>query len=198
MLRILLISLSLLLSCKSILPTPLLIGNLIEGNNQVHSLYQEYRGCKEAQPKEECGLGKLEEKIKEVQSAARFFIGGDISQPHGYDIYLQVTLIYFSVSEASKNELTEAELISRQFFEVQKASSGRALDDARYYWALVLVENITYKLDKKDFIEVRNREVDILLCLSEAKITLDRMEPGPKLIRLLQAIQILTLISKSL
>lgn len=185
MFKRLLLSLLLLVSgCPGLKPTPLLIGDLVAANNEVHVLYN---ACVHHDPS--CDQPRLEGKIRETQEKAKNFIAADIRQPQGYDIYLEVSLISISATEASKSGLTEAERIARQFFEVQKASSGRGLTEARYYWALFLAEYAAWKVNNNDLPFSEDEKISLRLCYAEGNIALHDLEPGPKKVRLHSALE---------
>ena len=185
-------ALVLALGCKSLLPTPLLIGELVELNDKTHELYVE---CLEAgvySPETEtCRPELLESNIEKTRNLAKQFVAQDIRQPHGYDIYLQVTLIYLSIAQRIDNDYSEAERIARQFFEVQKASSGLQLDKARYYWVIFTTENTLWRKRNGEFSLSTARRAELLMCLAEGILVLEKMQPGPEKIRLYQSVSIL-------
>jgi hypothetical protein len=180
-------------------PTPILIGPLIKANDEVKQLYLDCStGANYTPKKEGCNPQLLEEKIVSTLGQAKNFISADIQQPQGYDIYLSVTMIYFRIGQRNGLEYTEAERIARQFFEVQKASSGRALNDARFYWAAVLSGHAAWQWFNDRLALDADRKVDLLLCYAQGSIALQSMSPSPRKIRLAQYLDVIKEITSRL
>ena len=187
----------LLISCKALLPqpTPLLINHLIDLNNETQSLFI---ACSEGpiyNPRVEgCQPEKLNTLAKETREVAKSFIAGDIKQPQGYDIYLQTTLIYFRIALRTEDEYSEAERIARQFFEVQKASSGRSLNLSRFYWAAAAAEYAGWQIINKPQDLTKDRNQELLLCAAEASLAMEQIEDNFMRARIFEYIQLLVLI----
>ncbi len=186
-----------LFACASAAPTPILMGRVDELNTEVNQLYVDC--SKEANfiPElESCNPSLLETKTLNLLNLTVELIKADVKQPQGYDIHLAASLIFFRISERNQNAYSRAEMIARQFFEVQKASSrGRALNTARYYWAHFTAAHGSWQffnaVDQLD----STRRTDFLSPLAEGTIALPNTD-GIRLIRLQQAIIVLeTLIS---
>ncbi len=174
-----------LAACISIAPTPLLIGDLVEQNNQVVALYVDCsEGANYVPTKEGCEPEVLEQQALSTMDLATTFISADIKQPQGYDIYLATAMIYFRIGERNTNEYTRAEQIARQFFETQKASSGRAINTARFYWAAMAAAHASWQWNNDRFALTADRKTDLLLCLAEGRQA--ELEDGPRRIRLAQ------------
>lgn len=195
-------SLILLLSaCETTAPTPLMIGTLVDKNNEIVSLYTDCSdGANYVTSKEGCNPELLSQKVDETMDLAKIFIGGDIKQPQGYDIYLSTAMIYFRIARRNAEQYSEAEKIARQFFEVQKASSGRSLTAARFYWAAMAAAYSSWQSHYDSLSLDSIRKTDLLLCLAESRIALTDIAglDGPRRIRLIQYIQVLTAITNSI
>lgn len=181
-------------SCLSdkITPTPLLISKLVSANNEVKALYlQCSTGANFAPELPTCNPTLLEEKSVATMSLAKEFISADIKQPQGYDIYLSVAMIYFRISVRNGNEYSEAERIARQFFEIQKASSGRALTEARFYWVAISTAKASWDWHNDRLALNAERKVDLLLCYAEGNAAFQDMDPGARRIRLLEYLEVL-------
>lgn len=178
-------------------PTPLLVGDLFKLNTQTHQLYLE---CSEGRVfnanKEGCQLDLLETKLKKIREVAKNFISADIKQPHGYDIYLENTIIYFSVAYRNADEYSEAERIAKQFFEIQMRTSGRLLDLARTYWAIFMAENLAREMVEENFTENPDRIAEMNKCLIEAHIALNNESLGYRRVNLLSAIEVFEYINE--
>ena len=128
---------------------------------------------------------------------ATTFISADIKQPQGYDIYLATAMIYFRIGQRNLNEYTRAEQISRQFFEVQKAHSGKSITSARFYFTWFSAATSSKQYVEAPLALTTNRKVDLLLALGEGIRIREQIE-GPRLIRLKQAIFLLGVITDSI
>ena len=185
-----------LFACASIVPTPILMGRVDKLNTEVHQLYLDCsEGANFVPEQERCQPGLLETKTLDLLNLSVALVKADIKQPQGYDIHLEASLIFFRISERNQNAYTRAEMIARQFFEVQKASSrGRALNTARYYYAHFTAVHGSWQYfhapEQLDAI----RKSDFLSALAEGTIAIPSTE-GPRLVRLKQAIQILETLS---
>jgi hypothetical protein len=144
---------------------------------------------------EGCQPETLELKVVELLDLSEEFIRADYKQPQGYDIHLATSMIYFRISERNANAYTRAEQIARQFFEVQKASGGKSLDEARFYWAWFAAANASFQYYNDRFALDADRKADLLLALGEGTDLTQRLE-GPRLVRLQQALQILDFVIK--
>lgn len=195
-LRSLLFAASLVLAaCVSITPTPLLIGDLVEQNNQVVVLYEACtEGANYVVTREGCDPEALEQQALSTMDLAKEFVSADIKQPQGYDIYLETVMIYFRIGQRNTKEYTEAEKIARQFFEVQKATSGRAVNLARYHWAIVTAAHASWQFQYDRLALDADRKTDLLLCLAEGRTATDNVASGPRKIRLLDSLKVLEML----
>lgn len=198
-----------LAGCQTIAPTPIQIGTLVDKNNEVVALYMDCtEGANFAPEQEGCDRLLLEEKVLDTLSFAKVFISGDIKQPQGYDIYLSTVMVYFRIGQRNTDEYSDAEKIARQFFESQKASSGKALAAARFYWAAICSAHAAWQWNYDEraltSLGVVDKEVDrkseLEACLSAARLGLTDTEwlKGPYRIRLVQYIQVLEVITGSI
>ncbi|MEE9529123.1 MAG: hypothetical protein V3V88_03640 [Dehalococcoidia bacterium] len=179
-----------LAACISIAPTPILIGDLVEQNNQVVALYTDCsEGANYVPTKEGCEPEVLEQQALSTMDLATTFISADIKQPQGYDIYLATAMIYFRIGERNTNEYTRAEQIARQFFETQKATSGRAIHTARFYWAALTAAHAAWQWNNDRFALNAERKTDLLLCLAEGRQA--ELDDGARRIRLLQYLEVI-------
>ena len=182
-----------LAACVSIAPTPILIGDLVEQNNQVVSLYADCsEGANYILTKEGCSPETLEQQALSTMGLATTFISADIKQPQGYDIYLATVMIYFRIGERNTKEYTRAEQIARQFFETQKRTSGRAINTARFYWAAMAAAHSTWQWHHDRFALDADRKTDLLLCLAEGRQA--DISGGPRRIRLAQYLTVIEFI----
>lgn len=191
MLKRLILSLALLigLGCPTIAPTPVLIGGMLELNNEVVQLYVNCsEGANYAPTKEGCDPQLLNSKVDQLLDLSVDFISADIKQPQGYDVYLATAMIYFRIGQRNLNEYTKAEQIARQFFEIQKANSGRSIDDARFYWSWFASATSSKQYFDDRLSLTEERKSDLLLALGEGTSLLGKLE-GPKLIRLQAALE---------
>ena len=152
----------------------------------------------EAQPNAYSEL--LEEKVNSTMGFAKISISGDIKQPPGYDVYLATAMIYFRIAQRNTDEYSEAERIARQFFEVQKASSGRSLAPARFYWAAMATGHASWQWEYDKFSLNLERNTELLECLVQARLGLTDTQwlDGFRRIRLVQYIQVLAAITNSI
>ncbi len=191
----------LIITCKTNAPTPMLMGTLAEKNNEVISLYLDCsEGANYIVAKEGCNPTLLEEKVNSTMTFAEVFIGGDIKQPQGYDVYLANAMILFRISQGNEDSYSRAEMIARQFFEIQKANSGRALTPARFYWAAMSSGHSTWQWRYDKLALDSERKTDLLFCLAEGRIGLTDTVwlDGPRRIRLNQYLQVLTIITNKI
>lgn len=168
-------------ACETTAPTPFLMGSLVDQKNEVVALYN---ACSEGAgyvvTKEGCDPILLEEKVKSTMDFAKVFIGGDPKQPQGYDVYLATVMVLFRISQVNTNEFSDAERIARQFFEIQKASSGRSLAMARFYWAEMTAGHASWQwyYDRHSLYTLGitdpeiSRKIELLQCLAEVQIGL--------------------------
>ncbi|KKL82954.1 hypothetical protein LCGC14_1979580 [marine sediment metagenome] len=179
-------------ACASIAPTPILMGRVDKLNTEVHQRYLDCsEGANYVPTLEGCDPELLETKTVELMNLSVELVRADIKQPQGYDIHLEISLIYFRIAERNGNAYSRAEIIARQFFEVQKASSsGRAINTARYYLAHFTAAHGSWQYFNA--IQQLNvlRKSEFLFAQTEGKIAVPHIE-GPRLVRLNQAIQIL-------
>ncbi len=181
-----------LFACASAAPTPILMGRVDNLNTEVNQLYLNCsEGANFVPDQEECQAVLLETKTLDLLSLTVELVKADIKQPQGYDIHLATSLIYFRIAERNQDAYSQAEMIARQFFEVQKASSrGKALTTARYYYAHFTAAHGSWQFfhvpEQLDVI----RRSDFLSALAEGTIAVPHVE-GPRLIRLKQALEVL-------
>ncbi len=179
-------------ACSSVVPTPILMGRVDTLNEEVNQLYLDCsNGANFVPDLENCVPDVLETKTIDLLNLSIELIRADIRQPQGYDIHLAISLIYFRIAQRNEAAYTRAEMIARQFFEMQKASGrGRSLNIARYYWAHFTAAHGSwqyyYAIEKLDF----DRKTDFFSALAEGSIAISHTE-GIRLIRLKQALKIL-------
>ena len=129
-------------------PTPFAMGNLVEVNNQALVAWMACSDGPNYTPeKEGCNVEDLLQKNQIAQDTAYEFMRGDPKQPQGFDIYLEQVLISFRIkhAELTAQDYIEKERIAEQFFETQKATSGRSLVNASYLFTLVTAETASYQ-----------------------------------------------------
>jgi hypothetical protein len=195
-----------LFACNSVAPTPILMGRTASLNTEVNQLYIECsEGANFVPQLPTCNSTLLEVKVAELLDLSKELIRADIKQPQGYDIYLATSLIHFQVlqrlhfTEALRieNDYSRAEMISRQFFEMQKASSrGKAINTARYYWAHYTSAYAAWQSFNDPLALNTTRKGELLSALAEGTQALSHIE-GPRLIRLKQALRILEVLATS-
>lgn len=196
-----LLTLILFTGCKTTGPTPVLMGSLIKQNNEVVALYAACsEGANYISSKEGCDSELLATKVVSTMDFAKIFISGDIKQPPGYDVYLATAMIYFRIAQRTEDDYSDAERIARQFFEIQKASSGRSLPPARFYWAAMSSGHASWQWYHDRHALDTNRKIELLECLVQARIGITNTTwlDGPRKIRLLQYIEVLTLLTNTI
>ena len=196
-----LLAAALLVGCSTTAPTPMLMGSLVKQNNEVVALYAACsKGANYVPFKEGCDSTLLSSKVDSTMEFAKIFISGDIKQPPGYDVYLATAMIYFRIAQRTGDSYSIAEQIARQFFEIQKASSGRALPPARFYWAAMVAGHSSWQWYYDKLALDPDRKTVILECLAQARMGLTNTTwlDGPRRIRLIDYIQVLTIITNSL
>ncbi len=188
-------------ACETTAPTPMLIGSLVKQNNEVVALYAACsEGANYVIGKEGCDPDLLKEKVDSTMVFAEIFISGDIKQPQGYDVYLATAMILFRISQGNENSYSRAEMIARQFFEIQKSSSGRSLAPARFYWAAMASGHASWQWRYDKLALDPDRKTDLLFCTAEGRIGLTNTQwlDGPRRVRLIQYIQVLEMITNSI
>ncbi len=186
-------------ACINITPTPILIGDLFRQNNQVVALYTDCSvGANYVPTKAGCNPEVLEQQTLDTMDLATTFISADIKQPQGYDIYLATVMIYFRISERNTQEYTRAEQIARQFFETQKATSGRSINTARFYWAAMSAAHASWQWHNDRLSLDADRKTNLLLSLAEGRQALNSIEDGPRRIRLIQYLTVIQAIIDSI
>ena len=181
-----------LAACITIAPTPILIGDLVGQNNEVTASYAVCSdGANYVPTKAGCDPKALKQQALSTMDLATTFISADIKQPQGYDVYLDTVMIYCRVAECHDKEYTRAEQIARQFFETQKATSGRAINTARFYWTAMVAAHSAWQWHNDQLALGADRKTDLLLALSEGKQALDGLESGPRRIRLIQYLEVI-------
>jgi hypothetical protein len=186
-----------LFACASAAPTPILMGRVDNLNTEVNLLYLDCSdGANFVPSLEGCDPNLLEIRTLDLLNLTVDLIKADIKQPQGYDIHLAASLIYFRISERNQNAYTRAEMIARQFFEVQKASSsrGKALNTARYYWAHFTAAHGSWQYFHTPEQLNSARKADFLLARGEGFQAIPHTE-GIRLVRLTQALKILAMLS---
>lgn len=197
----LVLSLALLVGCGTVAPTPVLMGSLVKQNNEVVALYAACsEGANYVPSKEGCEPDLLATKVDSTMVFAKIFISGDIKQPPGYDVYLATAMIYFRIAQQNENDYSEAEMIARQFFEIQKASSGRSLPPARFYWAAMATGHASWQWHHDRLALDPDRKTELLECLAQARVGLTNTTwlDGPRRVRLVSYIQVLTLLTNKI
>ncbi len=176
-------------ACASIAPTPILYPILTNLNDETLELYVDCsEGANYVPAKEGCDPTLLATKVDETRATAVHLISADINQPHGYDVYLSISLIYFRIYiNRNLNEYTLAEDIARQFFKVQQATGGHSLDTARYWWVHYASATASKQFFEDPLSLTSERKADLLLALGEGTSLLGKLE-GPRLVRLHQAL----------
>lgn len=174
-------------ACSTAAPTPILIGSLKDNNNEVVALYKDCsKGANYAPELETCQSDLLLTSTLETMNKAENFIKADYKQPHGYDIYLSMAMLYFRVSrEVMGKEYTRAEQIARQFFEVQKASGGKSVDLARLHLVHFTAANASRQYFEDRLALDADRKAEISFAIAQGNDVYPRVQ-GPRLIRLNQ------------
>ena len=181
-------------ACNTIAPTPLLMGRVDDLNSEVHELYLDCSHQSNYKPSlESCDPDKLETKLDGLLDISEQFISADIKQPQGYDIHLEASMIFFRIAQRNANDYSRAEQIARQFFEVQKATGGRSLDVARFYWPWFAAANSSYQYYNAIGTLDQARKVDLLVAMSEGTDLSSRIT-GPRAVRLQTSLAILNFI----
>ena len=198
------LALALLIGCQTNAPTPMLMGSLVKQNDEVVALYAACtEGANYVSSKEGCDPELLSTKVDSTMVFAKLFISGDIKQPQGYDIYLataQIAIRMHAVAARIENDYSEAERIARQFFEIQKAHSGRSLGPARFYWAAIASGHASWQWHYDRLALDADRKAELLECLAQGRIGLTdttRLD-GPKRVRLRSYIDNLTRITNKI
>lgn len=188
-----------LISCNTIAPSPVLFHRAIEANNQSIVLYQACSdGANYVPTKEGCDPVKLETKIEEVLPLSKECISADIKQPQCYMIYSANVRVYCRIITCASQEYAESEGISRQFFEIQKATDGSALQDATIAWVQAATAHAAWQWKEDRFALTVERKSDLLLCYAEGNRALQESLPGPEKIRLIQSLQVLKAITDAI
>ncbi len=181
-------------ACSTIAPTPLLMGRVDNLNTETLQLYVDCsEGANYVPTKEGCDPELLRLKTDELLDLSEEFISADIYQPHGYDVHLQISMIYFRIAKGTDNDYTRAEQIARQFFEIQKATGGHSSVSARFYLAWFTSARASYQWFNDPLSLDHDRLAELLLALAEGITALPGLE-GPKAVRLNQALQNLSII----
>jgi hypothetical protein len=129
---------------------------------------------------------------------AKEFIRADIKQPHGYDVYLATALLFFRIGERNEKDYSEAEMIARQFFEVQKAHSSRLLTTARFYWAATAAAHASWQWHNDSLALDGDRKSELMRCYAEGNVAYPKIEAGPRKVRLLQYLEVLKAIIQTI
>lgn len=198
--RSLLLSLLFLLgtACASVAPTPILIGQMKALNNEAHALYVDCStGANYTPTKEGCDSELLALKVDETRTIAIHFIQADYKQPHGYDVHLSVSLIYFRIALRDLKDYTAEEDISWQFFKIQEANSSSAIDASRYWLAWYVSSASSQQRFEDPLALTPERKVELLEALTEGTRLLST-EEGPRLVRLIAALDNLRLLIDSI
>lgn len=196
LLPVLLLALS---SCNTIAPSPILFHRAVEANNESVSLYKSCsEGANYVPTKEGCDPVKLETKIEEVLPLSKECISADVKQPQCYMIYSANVRVYCRITTCASQEYGESEAIARQFFEVQKASHGSALQEARVAWVQAATAYASWQWREDKFALNAERKIDLLLCYAEGSQALQESLPGPEKIRLIQSLQVLKAITDAI
>lgn len=130
------------------LPTPFAMPNLVKANEEALLAWNACAiGPNYMPEKPGCDVVVLKQKNEKAQQVAYEFIRGDPTQPQGFDIYLEQTLIGFRINHENitSTDYIEKERIAEQFFETQKATSGRSLTNASYLFTLLVAEGAAYQ-----------------------------------------------------
>jgi hypothetical protein len=185
-------------ACASVAPTPILIGQMKNLNNEAHALYVDCStGPNYTPTKEGCDPELLALKVDETRVIAIHFIQADPKQPHGYDVHLSVSLIYFRIDLRDLKEYSDEEDISWQFFKIQEANSGKAIDASRYWLAWYVSSASSQQRFEDPLALTPERKVELLEALTEGTRLLSK-EEGPRLVRLMAALDNLRLLIDSI
>ena len=179
------------MGCTTSKVTPLFITDLVEYNSKVVQLYINCsEGSNYTPEKDTCDPELLESEVEGLMGLSQKFIKSDIKQPHGYDVYLETVMIYFRIARRNGDEYSQAEMIARQFFEVQKAYSSRSIHTARYHWAIRAAAHASWQWHYDKLALDVDRKTELLICLSEGRRAQYSMD-GPRIIRLTQSLEVL-------
>jgi hypothetical protein len=179
------------LACNTVSPTPVLVKSLDSLHIEVLDLYLDCSdGVNYLATLETCNVEALDTKTLGLMTLSVEFISADIRQPRGYDIYLRTAMVFFRISERNLDEYTEAERIARQFFEVQKATSGRDINLAIYHLVLRTAATASYQYWNVPDTLNTDRKSELLLVTGEGTILIGRIE-GVRLIHLNRSLSIL-------
>lgn len=185
-------------ACASVAPTPILIGKLVDLNNETMALYVACaEGANYVPTKEGCDSELLSLKVDETRTVAIHFIRADPRQPHGYDIHLSISLIYFRIALRNFDDYSFEEQLSRQFFKIQEANSSSSIDASRYWLTLYVTSTAAQQWFDNRLALTPERKIELLEALIEGKRILNK-EEGPRLIRLAEALGKLKLIINSI
>lgn len=178
-------------ACATVAPTPMLIGPMEDLNNEAHALYVDCStGPNYTPTKEGCDPELLALKVDETRVIAIHFIQADPKQPHGYDVHLSVSLIYFRIDLRGLKEYGFEEGLSRQFFEYQIKNSLSSVDASRY-WLAWYVSSYSSQQKVEDPLALDpERKVELLEALTEGTRLLNT-EEGARLVRLIAALDTL-------
>ena len=192
-------TLSVILGCQSIRPTVLLYGELRNLNTYNIELYQ---ACTEdltfIPEKPGCEREELEVSLEKTISLAELAISKDIKQTFPYIIDLEMSMIYGRVSEKTEGLFyTKTEQVSRQFFEVQKATSKKALSEASFYLAYNTAVNASYQSMISPELITPSRKQELLFALDVGRAALPTISSERKR-RLADALTILELLSQEI
>ena len=190
-------------ACNTVAPTPLLMGRVVDLNTEVNQLYLDCsEGANYVVSKEGCDPELLSVQTEKFLDLSEEFISADIKQPQGYILHLETTMKYFRIAQRNANEYTRAEMISRQFFEIQKSIRGRSMDDARFYWAYFTAAHASYQFNACQYHNDcsaldQDRKLVLLLATAEG-IEVSEVIEGAKAVRLRQSLQNLELVIDSI
>lgn len=186
------LALSFTACAPKIAPTPVLIKSLVSQNNEVQILYVACSdGANYAPEQPNCVPELLAEKVDTTMATAKEFIRADIKQPHGYDIYLATAMIYFRIGERNSQQYSNAELLARQFFEVQKAHSSRSVNTARFYWVAMATAHASWQWHNDPLALDGDRKSELMQCYAEGNTAFPKIDAGPRKVRLLQYLEVL-------
>ena len=185
-------------ACTSVAPTPILIGKLVDLNNETMALYVACsEGANYVPTKEGCASELLSVKVDETRTVAIHFIRADLNQPHGYDIHLSISLIYFRIALRNFDDYSFEEQLARQFFKIQEANSSSSIDASRY-WLTLYVTSAAAQLWFDNRLPLTpERKIELIDAFTEGNRILNK-EGGTRLVRLTDALGKLKLIIDSI
>jgi len=185
------------LGCTTLLPGTAVFKELETSNTATLNLY---KACSDTngnfRPTQTgCDLTRLKTSVQDTLSLAETTISKDVTQTPPYIIYLETAIIYERVSMGSDGDFyTRAEQISRQFFEIQKASSELSLTQAEFYLAYLTTGHAAYQLLHSPQELTAGRKTELVFALQQGVAALPVMADPVRKARLQSALNVLQVI----